>query len=109
MSGAYEQERINRECFTRLIALPVNDPLRPKLRDAVPYSAKVLDRMTRKYLSPGALRGKPQTVAWWNVTNPEPIYPAWTRSKVQAPCKPFESGSNVLPGLESFARENGII
>ena len=88
-----------------LMRLPIDNPERDKLRDRVPFGPKRLDQMTRKYLSLSPefhVRREPQ---WWMKTNPEPVYPACSRPPRPAPCKPFESGRNVLPGMEAFAKE----
>ncbi len=81
------------------------DPFAPRqsLKDAVPYSAKKLDSLTRSWLSHSP-EFKPQKVAAWDKPlNREPIFPAWTRSTTQPPCLPFETGRNTLPGMEEFS------
>jgi hypothetical protein len=101
------REGLEREILSQFlfVALDIDDAARPKLRDVVPYSAKKLESLTAKYLSRSPEFTAKRRPQWWNVTNREPKYPAWTNKKTQAPCLPFESGKNVLPGMEAFAAE----
>jgi hypothetical protein len=89
--------------FAALMALPVVNPERQSLRDRVPYSAKKLETLTRSWLSASPEFTVKRKAQWWMDTPSKPIYPAWTAKKTQAPCLPFESGRNVLPGMEAFA------
>jgi hypothetical protein len=99
----WKKERAEREAFAALMALPVVNLERQSLRDAVPYSAKKLETMTKSWLSASPEFTVKRKAGWWNVTPKDPVYPAWTAKKTQAPCLPFESGRNVLPGMEAFA------
>jgi hypothetical protein len=76
---------------------------RLKTRDEVPYSDKVLEQRTRKYLSRSSEFWTVRPPQWWNITNREPVYPRCSRGSARLAPKPFESGSNVLPGMEDFA------
>lgn len=60
-----------------LMRSPVDSPERQQLRDAVPYSQKTLDRLTRKYLSLSP-EFKPNPVSVDR--RPLPTYEAWLRS-----------------------------
>jgi hypothetical protein len=94
----------NADRMRALMALPVADPERQKLPDAVPYSAKQLEARCRKFLSRSPEFWVNRAPQWWNVTEPDPVYPGWTKRTRQSTPRPFESGPNVLPGLEQFWR-----
>jgi hypothetical protein len=85
------------------MSLPLDNPERPRLRERVPFSQKKLDQMTRKFLTL-APEFKPNPIPIDQRPLPkDPIYPAWCRGTRQLPCRPFESGSNTLPGLDHLA------
>lgn len=86
--------------FARLMAMPVTDPERPKLRDLYPFSEKTLLRLCAKYMTPKL----PRPMKFDLRGN---VYPAWTKPK-QLPCPPFESGLNVLPGFDSWLEAQGV-
>ncbi len=67
------------------------------------------ETLARKFTTPEAFRGKAPAREWWNVTNREPIYPPCSRPPARLAVLPFESGKSVLPGLEAFAHENGLL
>lgn len=87
-----------------LMGLPI-DANRPKLSDRIPYSDKKLATLARKFTSISAeFAPNLRRVQDWP-TNKEPVYPAWCRGTTQSKPCPFESGSNMLPGLDPFARQ----
>lgn len=65
--------------FQHLMGLPVNDPNRPKLRDAVPFRQKAIEQKCRKLLSLSP-EFKPQKVS--PLSKPVPTYADWLRTHV---------------------------
>ena len=91
----------NSDHFKRLMALPLDNPERQNLRDAVPFAPKTLATRAKKFTTPAAFWVVPKH-RWWDETNPKPAYPAWVKGTRQSPCLPFESGLNTLPGMEAY-------
>jgi hypothetical protein len=94
------------ECNKALFASPVDAP-RDRLADLVPFNAKKLAMKARKFLTLSAVYAERE--AFINPLHEplpkRPIYPSWTNGTRQSHCMPFESGPNVLPGLEEFASQ----
>jgi len=77
---------------------------RLKTREEVPLSDAQLTARCRKFLSLSPEFHTRRAPQWWNVTNPHPVYPRQSKGTPFRSPVPFESGDNVLPGMEAFAR-----
>lgn len=97
------------KAFAELMALPLDNPERPKLSDRVPIKPERLHARCRKFLTLGAVYSERET--WCRrQLEAEPPYPQRLRAVCpvkptrQAPPLPFESGKNCLPGMELWAK-----
>ena len=94
--------------WAHLMAIPLDNPERPNLRDRVPLSGSKLETRARKFTSlrPESFWGS----TWRKLQEPEP--PLEQRLNAIArrlglgtrnnPPKPFDSGRSCLPGMEKW-------
>jgi hypothetical protein len=99
------EERAAREAFAELMAIPANNPDRPKLRERFGrYSPERLASLTRGWLTLSDEYAKRAAYDRERYSAlPANVYPVWCRRTPQSKPQPFESGSNCLPGMEAFA------
>lgn len=103
MAQKWQIEKDAQEAFAALMALPVENPERPKLRELIPFKPEKLAAKTRKFLSLSPEFQRPNPLPAWRRDPPKaPVYPTWTNGTRQSEPLPFESGRSTLPGMESF-------
>jgi hypothetical protein len=92
----------------RTFGVPLDYSGMRQLRDAVPYNAKKLESLTRKYCSSSPeFAPRSKSVARFASQDTRQRFPTGGPSRTrQSPPQPFESGPNTLPGMEEHARAN---
>jgi len=88
----------------RTFGVPLDYTGMRSLRDAVPYTQKKLDALTRKYCSASPeFAPRTKSDACYAHQNLKQRFPTGgpTRTRQSTPV-PFESGPNTLPGMEAF-------
>ena len=97
--SSYTQEKYEQECHKALMSLPINNPERNKLRDAVKGDAKKLAARAHKYLTMSAEYKARETFQRKRYEPEPPLAQRLARLAPctrQSPCKAFESGKNTL-------------
>jgi hypothetical protein len=97
------------EQYLRTFGVPVDGSYSGmrKLRELVPYSAKKLESLTRKFCSASPeFAPRTKSVARYADQNLKQRFPTGGPQRTrQSPCVPYESGPNCLPGMEAFMNE----